>query len=83
MQLTVKDPYITSHSNGNFKNHSRTFLQYWPIYYGFFLEKKSEKLKYLKNVMTHQKKFSGFVRETNEEDNAKVAAFNFKNCGRR
>ena len=58
-------------------------LQYWPIYYGFFGEKKSEKLKYLKNLMTHRKKFSGFVRETNEEENAKITALNFENCGRR
>ena len=36
-----------------------------------FLEKKSEKVKYLKNLMIPLKKFSGFVRETNEEENAK------------
>ena len=48
-----------------------------------FFGKKSEKLKYLKNLMTHQKKFSGLVRDTNQEDNAKIAAFNFENCGRR
>ena len=45
--------------------------------------KKSEKLKYFKNLMTHRKFFSDFVRETNEEENAKIAAFNFENCGGR
>ena len=49
----------------------------------FFFEEKNEKLKYLKNLMTHRKKFSGLVRETNEKENAKIAAFNFKNCRRR
>ena len=33
--------------------------------------------------MNYRKKFSGLVRETNEEENAKIAAFNFENCGRR
>ena len=33
--------------------------------------------------MTHRKKFLVIVRETNEEDNAKIAAFKFENCRRR
>ena len=33
--------------------------------------------------MTHRKKFSGFVRGTNQENNANIAAFNFEICGRR
>ena len=62
----------------------RDKLQYWPIYYGIFWRKKKvKKLKYLKNLMAQQKKFSEFVRETNEEENAKLVAFNFENCGRR
>ena len=48
-----------------------------------FFGKKCEKLKYLKNLVTHRKNFLGFVRETNEEENEKIAAFNFENCGRR
>ena len=55
-------------------------LQYWPIYYGF---KKNEKLKYHKKLNDTSKKMSVFVRETNEEENAKIAAFNFENCQRR
>ena len=54
------------------------YVQYWPIYYGF---KKIN--KYLKNWMTHRKKFSVFGRGTNMEKNAKNAAFNFEICGRR
>jgi len=48
-----------------------------------FFWKKSEKLKYLKNWMTHRKKISEFGRGTNEENNAKIAAINFEICGRR
>ena len=33
--------------------------------------------------MTHRKKISVFVRETNEEENAKIAACNFENNERR
>ena len=47
-----------------------------------FFEKKSEKLKYLKYI-AHQKIFSVDVGETNEEENAKIAALHFHNCGRR
>ena len=52
-------------------------LQYWPIYYGFFL------IKCLKNCVAHRKKFSVIVRETHEEENAKLAAFHAVYCGRR
>ena len=44
---------------------------------------KSEKLKYLKNRMTHRKKFGTLVRKTDEDEYAKIAAFNFENCWRR
>ena len=33
--------------------------------------------------MKHRKKFSGFVMETNGEENAKIAAFDFGSCERR
>ena len=33
--------------------------------------------------MTNLKKFSEFGRGTNEEKNAKLAAFNFEICGRK
>ena len=47
----------------------------------FFLE-KSEKLKYIKNYFAHRKRFSVIVGETNEENNAKIAAFHSVNCER-
>ena len=46
-----------------------------------FFGKKSAKLKYLKNWIAHRKKFSVVVRETNKEENAKIEAFHFENCG--
>ena len=33
--------------------------------------------------MTHREKFLEFGRGTNEENNAKIAAFNFEICGKR
>ena len=42
-----------------------------------------KKLKYLKNWMTCRKTISEFGVGTNEEKNAKTAAFNFEICGRR
>ena len=48
-----------------------------------FFEEKNEKSKYLKNCNAHRKKCSVVVIETKEEENAKIAAFYFVNCGRR
>ena len=42
-------------------------IQYWPIYYWFFWKK----IKYLKNWMTHHKKFSVMGRGTNVDSNGK------------
>ena len=58
-------------------------LQYWPIYYGFFFGKKVKNLNISKTERHFQKKFSVIVRETNEEENAKIAPFIFENYGRR
>ena len=47
------------------------------------MDLKKKKLKYVKNCIAHRKIFSVVVKETNEEEIAKIAAFYFVKCGRR